>query len=102
VEAATPELRSSKAGGVPASWTEKGSFVDHSTSSSNKSKTRMDQNGHDGGGGGGDDDDDNSTIDARQLSHYWSQDRLTVNVRILLDHHDHHHRDVQKPSKQPR
>jgi len=52
-------------GAVPASWTEKGAFVNNSDKQH-------------------EDDDDNPP----PLSYYWSQDRLTVNVRILLPPQD--------------
>lgn len=97
-----PDLRSQRRakgrGGVPASWTEKGTFIDHSTSEGHKSTKLSDQNDNDGGDD--DDNDDNTTAVIRRLSYYWSQDRLTVNVRILLEYDDHHHRDVRKPQQQ--
>jgi len=84
-EEASSRTAKTKQAGVPTSWTEKGAFVDHSSASkSHKSKNRMDDDA-------GDDDDDDNTTATRRLSYYWSQDRLSVNVRILLlDDHEQH------------
>ena len=79
-----------RSGGVPASWTEKGAFVEHFLKQSEKPSSEDHQHHEDNGSTS----ESSTQAHPHHSSYYWSQDRYAVHVRVFLpDNDDDNHNE---------